>query len=235
MKKINIAIDGFSSCGKSTLARQLAKALNYIYIDTGAMYRAVAWYALKNNYVRPDGYMNKQAIIEMLPLLHISFKYNEHTGKQELYLNGENIEEQIRDMKVSEVVSEVSKIKEVRKKMVDLQRKIAESKGVVMDGRDIGTVVLPDAELKIFMTASPDVRAERRFKELITNGKEVTLEEVKENLMKRDKEDTTRKEAPLKQAEDAIVLDNTDLTPEEQLEYVLRLAQEKISEVNRSN
>ena len=218
MKKITIAIDGHSSCGKSTLAKALATKLGYTYVDTGAMYRAFTLYCMQKGIIND---MNK--IRDALKSMDLSFVYNSTTGFPEILLNGENVEDEIRQMPVSENVSKISGIKEVRKKMVELQQKMGEEKGVVMEGRDIGTVVLPGAELKLFMTADVDVRAKRRFDELIAKGVEVTFEEVKENLEKRDDKDTHRAESPLIQAQDAIVLDSTRMNRQEQLEYALEL------------
>lgn len=222
--KINIAIDGYSSCGKSTLARQLAKKLHYIYVDTGAMYRSVALFALDNGLFESD--FDKEKLINSLDKITIRFERNEN-GLQTI-LNGENVEESIRSMRVSDRVSEVAAIPEVRKKLVSQQQEMGKEKGVVMDGRDIGTVVFPDAELKIFMTASPSVRAQRRYDELKAKGKEAGMEEVKKNLEHRDYIDTHRSSDPLRQADDALVLDNTDLTPDEQLQKALDWANEKI-------
>ncbi|KAB1066038.1 (d)CMP kinase [Salibacter halophilus] len=224
--KINIAIDGYSSCGKSTLAKQLAKKLHYIYVDTGAMYRSVALFALDNGFFESD--FDKEKLINSLNQITIRFERNEN-GLQTI-LNGENVEESIRSMRVSERVSEVAAIPEVRKKLVSQQQEMGKEKGVVMDGRDIGTVVFPDAELKIFMTASPSVRAQRRYDELKANGKEASMEEVKKNLEHRDYIDTHRSSDPLKQADDALVLDNTDLTPDEQLQKALDWSRERMGE-----
>ena len=214
--KINIALDGYSSCGKSTLAKKLASYLNYIYVDSGAMYRAVALYAIRKGVVN-----DPEAIINALPKIEISFQYNPSIQKSETYLNGEKVEDEIRDIAVSSVVSQVSQIQAVRKKLVEIQQKISATKGVVMDGRDIGSVVLPDAELKIFMTASHQVRAQRRYEELKAKGKSVTLQEIEENLQLRDREDQNRTESPLIQVDDAKVLDNSNLTKEEQFQLVL--------------
>ncbi len=222
MNKINIAIDGYSSCGKSTIAKALASELGYTYIDTGAMYRSVALFALRNGLIQ-NGKINTEAIIMALPDIKVTFKYNNETKISDTYLNGENVEKAIRQMEVSEVVSKISAIKEVREKMVALQKEMGKSKGVVMDGRDIGTNVFPDAELKIFMTADMDVRVARRYYELTSKGEHVTEEEVKENLSKRDYDDINRKENPLRKADDAIVLDNSELTKQQQLDFVTRL------------
>lgn len=216
MKKITIAIDGFSSCGKSTLAKALAKQLAYIYVDSGAMYRGVALYALRKEWVNNEGAQVEQ-ILNHLTDIDISFELNPSTNLPELLLNGENVESKIRTLDVSNVVSFVAPIKEVRHYLVELQRKLGEKGGVVMDGRDIGSVVFPNAELKLFITASPEIRAERRFKELKAKGDDVTLEQVMENLTLRDHLDSTREESPLIQTKDAVVIDNSNLTPEEQL------------------
>lgn len=220
MAKITIAIDGYSSCGKSTLAKQLASKLNYSYVDSGAMYRAITLYAIENGLATKER-VDKERLISQLDNIEIELKYNSETQSVTTFLNGKNVEEEIRSMLVSEVVSFVSIIKEVRHKLQQMQQELGKRGGVVMDGRDIGTAVFPNAELKIFMTASPDVRAQRRFDELRANGKHASLEEVKQNLLSRDKEDTSRIENPLVQAEDAVVLDNSELTAVQQLELVL--------------
>ncbi len=224
MQKITIAIDGYSSCGKSTLAKALAQRLNYSYIDTGAMYRAVTRYAIQHQLMDPLTHLiNYESLLQALEHIEVNFQFNTHSHVSETYLNGVNVERDIRTMQISENVSKISSIKEVREKMVALQRKMGRSKGVVMDGRDIGTHVFPHAELKLFMTADTTVRAMRRLNELSSKGQYYTIEEVKHNLLSRDYEDSHRKENPLIQAKDAIVLDNTDLSREEQLEFVLRL------------
>ncbi len=222
--RINIAIDGYSSCGKSTLARELAKELDYVFIDTGAMYRAITLYALQHNLTKPE--LNSKKLIECLPEIEVSFEYNKTRGASDVLLNGKNVEKEIRQMEVSNNVSPVAAVKEVRKKLVELQQKMGEQKGVVMDGRDIGTVVFPDAELKIFMTASDEIRAQRRFNELKEKGNNITLVEVQKNLKERDHIDTTRVEDPLRQAEDARVIDNSDLTRENQFELALSWVEE---------
>ena len=227
MKKINIAIDGYSSCGKSTLAKQLAKKLGYVYIDTGAMYRAIALFCMENNLVK-NMTIQREQLENQLPNIDIDFKFNMASGKSETYLNNQNTEHKIRTLEVSNLVSKVASIKAVRKKLVALQQRIGKAKGVVMDGRDIGTVVLPEAELKLFMTADVDIRAQRRLKELQEKGDNVSLAEVKENIAQRDYDDTHREEDPLIQAKDAIVLDNSNLTPIEQLEYVVKLVKAKL-------
>ncbi|MFM7728641.1 MAG: (d)CMP kinase, partial [Flavobacteriales bacterium] len=219
--KINIAIDGYSSCGKSTLAKAIAKELNYIYIDSGAMYRAMTLYALQHGFVTPEGKVNEAEFVSALDTVMINFKYNTDTLKYETYLNGQNVDREIRTLQVSNNVSPVSTIKEVRQKLVRLQKRMAEAKGVVMDGRDIGTVVLPDAELKLFMTADPAIRAKRRFEELKTMGVDASIEDVLKNISQRDAIDTTRAHDPLVQAPDAIVVDNSHLTVEEQYQFVM--------------
>lgn len=225
MQPIVIAIDGYSSCGKSTLAKQLANHLNFAYIDTGAMYRAVTLYAIENGLIK-DNYILRDELINMLPKINIAFKYSAHNNRSETYLNGKNVEHEIRGMEVSRFVSFISLIKEVRRKLVDLQREMGKQRGVVMDGRDVGTAVFPDAELKIFMTADKDVRVKRRYDELRAKGVNISMEEVSENLALRDYEDTHREENPLRQAADARVVDNTDLSPQEQFDLVLDWVQE---------
>ena len=224
-----MAIDGYSSCGKSTLAKQLAKAFKYIYIDTGAMYRAVTLYAMRNGFIE-SGQLNKDLLINALDEINISFTYNRNLGKSETFLNGENVEADIRTLEVAGLVSHVAAIKEVRKKLVKLQQQLGKARGVVMDGRDIGTVVLPDAELKIFMTANNEIRAQRRFLELTGRGDDITLAQVKENLAARDLIDTTRKEDPLRRAEDAIILNNGHLTIHEQFDIASGWIEERIKD-----
>jgi len=224
MQKIIITIDGFSSCGKSTLAKQLAKELNYVFIDSGAMYRAITLYFLRNHI---DWY-NKEAVERALEEIDLDFQYNEQTCESHMYLNEENVEQLIRDMLVSENVSEVSTIKEVRAFAVAQQQKLGKRKGIVMDGRDIGTTVFPEAELKIFVTADPAVRVERRFKEMYEKNPNITIEEVKTNLEMRDYIDSNREFSPLRKAEDAIILDNSTLTRDEQLRKALTWSKEKI-------
>jgi len=226
MDKITIAIDGYSSCGKSTLAKELASKLNYTYVDSGAMYRAIALFAIENGFASKD-FVKKEELISKLDNVDVDLKYDPNSGGVTTFLNGKDVEEEIRTMRVSEVVSFVSVIKEVRAKLRALQQQLGERGAVVMDGRDIGTAVFPNAELKIFMTASPDIRAQRRFDELKANGKDVSLEEVRANLVSRDKEDTSRKEDPLIQADDALVLDNSNLTPTAQLELALSWVEQK--------
>lgn len=229
-QRLNIAIDGYSSCGKSTLAKTLAKELNYVYIDSGAMYRAMTLYALQTGLIK-DGEIDAEGLVNSLDNIYITFKYNPESGISEAYLNTTNVEKEIRSIQVSSYVSQISDIKEVRSKLVKLQQRMAESHGVVMDGRDIGTVVLKDAALKLFLIADPKVRAQRRYDELMSKGVSITLEEVMQNVEMRDRIDTTRKNDPLRQAEDALVLDNTHLTVDEQFEFALghanRLLHEK--------
>lgn len=222
---ITISIDGRSSCGKSTLAKQLAKELNYVYIDSGAMYRAITLYFLRN---RID-WTKKKVVEEALKNINLEFRYNDKSRQSEMYLNEENVEYVIRDMVVAEKVSEIAAIKEVRAYAVAQQRKMGEMKGIVMDGRDIGTVVFPDAELKIFMTADSAVRVERRFKELYDKNPNITIEEVKANLEMRDFIDSNRSVSPLKKADTAIELNNTNLTMKQQLETALKWAASKIN------
>jgi len=229
MKKITIAIDGYSSCGKSTLAKQLAKELGYGYIDTGAMFRAVALYCLNNGLIETDG-TRVYKIREFLDDIKVGFLYNKKTELNEITLNGKNVEEEIRNLTISRIVTKISGIKEVRQKLLTLQQELGKNKAMVLDGRDIGTMVFPDAELKLFMTADTDVRAKRRFDELKSKGHNVTIEEVKENLELRDHTDTTRDESPLKRADDAIVIDNTNLTKGDQLRMIFALAQQRKSE-----
>lgn len=219
--KINIAIDGYSSCGKSTMAKAIAKELNYIYIDTGAMYRAMALFALQHGYIQSNGKLDSEGLEKALDHVLISFKYNMDLGQNETYLNGVNVEKEIRSLQVSNHVSKISDVKAVRTKLVKLQKRMAENRGVVMDGRDIGTVVIPDAELKFFMTADNKVRAQRRFDELKSMGVDTTLDDVLTNLNSRDEYDSSRTNDPLRRAADAIVIDNTNLTIEEQFQFVM--------------
>jgi CMP/dCMP kinase len=225
--KITIAIDGFSSTGKSTLAKQLAKYLGYIYVDTGAMYRAVAYFAMKKEFITSSTF-DKSALIAALPTIQLSFVFNETSGFAEMYLNNENVETQIRTIEVSNYVSKVAEVSEVRAKLVEQQQEMGKNKGIVMDGRDIGTVVFPDAELKIFMTASAATRAQRRFAELQQKGDEVSYEEVLKNVEERDYIDTHRADSPLLIADDAIEIDNSELNREEQFSIVLDLVNEVI-------
>ena len=221
-KKITIAIDGFSSTGKSTLAKELAKHLGYVYVDTGAMYRAVAYFAMKKGFIRKD-FFDKVSLIKSLPDIKLVFKFNSDLGFAEMYLNGINIEKEIRTIEVSNFVSLVAEISEVRSKLVEQQQEMGKNKGIVMDGRDIGTIVFPDADLKIFMTASPMTRAERRFKELQKKGDNVTFDQVLKNVEERDYIDTHRDDSPLVKANDAIEFDNSNVTKQEQFEKVLQL------------
>ncbi|WP_342644445.1 (d)CMP kinase [Mucilaginibacter sp. CSA2-8R] len=214
-KNIVVAIDGYSSCGKSTLAKALAKELHFIYVDSGAMYRAVTLYFLRNHI----DLTNTEQVTEALKNIHLNFHSRDY--QTHITLNDEEVSDEIRLMPVSENVSPVSAIREVRKEMVAQQQRMGRIKDIVMDGRDIGTTVFPNAQLKLFMTADPKVRAERRFKELQPNNPDITLEDVFENLAHRDYSDTTRKESPLMRAEDAIILDNTNITPEQQLQFAL--------------
>ena len=227
MGKITIAIDGFSSTGKSTVAKQLAKALEYIYVDSGSMYRAVTLFALRNGLLN-EGTPDHSELIARLPEIDLELIYNHDLGYSEIYLNGDNVEKEIRTLSVSEHVSQVSVLREVREKLVGLQREMGKEKGVVMDGRDIGTVVFPDAELKIFITASPDIRAKRRYMELLDRGDQVEFEEVLKNIRERDFIDSHREFSPLKRAEDAIEIDNSDLNLQTQFEQVLTLARDTI-------
>ena len=222
MTKITIAIDGFSSCGKSTLAKELAKELEYIFIDSGAMYRAVALYALNTNCIQ-TGILDQVALIESLKDIELHFELNTNTNSPEILLNGINVEDEIRTPRVAEVVSKVAEIKEVREKLVFEQRKMGINGGLVMDGRDIGSVVFPNAELKLFLTASTQVRVERRYKELSAKGIEVSKHDVKLNLEERDLIDSTREESPLTQTDDSILIDNTKLTRKEQLKKAIHL------------
>jgi len=227
MKKITIAIDGYSSTGKSTIAKELAKRLGYSYVDTGAMYRAVALYAINKNYFDDEDFF-RNLLIADLDKIDVSFVYNEKLGFGEVYLNGENVESEIRDMNVSNKVSIVAQVPEVRQAMVAQQQKMGQDKGVILDGRDIGTVVFPDADVKLFMTASADIRAKRRFDELVAKGEKVTYDEVLKNVEERDYLDTTRTTSPLLKAEDAIEYDNGEKTREQQFEEILNIIQKKM-------
>jgi cytidylate kinase len=221
-KKITIAIDGFSSTGKSTLAKQLAKHLGYVYVDTGAMYRAVTFFAMQNGYINADSF-DKQSLINSLPFIKLQFKFNPDLGFAEMFLNEVNVETEIRTIEVSSFVSKVAEVSEVRAKLVEQQKEMGKDKAIVMDGRDIGTVVFPDAELKIFMTASATTRAQRRFDELQQKGDDVSYEAVLKNVEERDYIDTHRVDSPLVKAEDAIEIDNSYLNREEQFQVVLDL------------
>ena len=219
-QKIVIAIDGHSSCGKSTFAKAIAARLGYIFIDTGAMYRAVTLCALEAGAIS-DGKVDEQRVVGLLPRINISFRFNAERGASDVYVNGECVEPRIRSIEVSSAVSSISSIPAVREKLVAMQQQMGRDRGVVMDGRDIGTVVFPDAELKIFMTAEAEVRARRRYDELTAKGDKVTLEEILENVIARDKADMEREISPLRQAEDAVVLDNSRMTVEEQMEWFM--------------
>ena len=219
-KKIVIALDGFSSCGKSTFAKAIAAKLGYIFIDTGAMYRAVALYALEQGAI-VDGVVDEAQVVELLGEVEISFRFNAERGASDIYVNGVYAEDRIRGIEVSNCVSKVSSIGAVREKLVAMQQQMGRERGVVMDGRDIGTVVFPGAELKIFMTADPKVRAERRYKELTAKGEAVTMEEILENVISRDQADMTRAISPLRRAEDALELDNSYMSVEEQMAWFM--------------
>jgi cytidylate kinase len=229
MKKITIAIDGFSSTGKSTLAKQIAKQLGYIYVDTGAMYRAVTYFAMQHNFVS-ETHLDGEGLIKNLSNVSLQFHFNESLGFAEMFLNNENIEQAIRTIEVSRLVSKIAEISEVRAKLVEQQQQMGQNKGIVMDGRDIGTVVFPNADLKLFMTASTHTKAQRRFDELLEKGQRVTFEEVLQNVQERDYIDTHREDSPLIKADDAIEIDNSDLTKNEQFELVIELVNEKLEE-----
>ncbi|MCM1079272.1 MAG: (d)CMP kinase [Bacteroidales bacterium] len=224
MKKITIAIDGHSSCGKSTMAKQLAKELGYIYVDTGAMYRTVTLHAMRNKLITDDNNVDVDRLRAQMPGIGISFKFNEMTGRPDAYLNGERVEDEIRSIEVSSHVSPIATIPFVRKAMVDIQREMGKEKGIVMDGRDIGTTVFPDAELKIFVTASAEVRAQRRYDELQKKGMPADYDAILKNVQERDYIDSHREVSPLKPAEDAVLLDNSNMTIPEQQEWLLAKA-----------
>lgn len=226
-KKIIIAIDGFSSTGKSTIAKELANTLGYLYVDSGAMYRAVTLFAMQQGYIN-IGFLNEKALIEELINIDLKFKYNEKLKFSEMYLNGINVEKEIRSIEVSKLVSKASEISAVRKKLVEQQQKMGIDRGLVMDGRDIGTVVFPDAELKLFMTASPEKRATRRYKELLDRGHKVTYEEILQNVQQRDLIDSTRDDSPLMKAVDAIEFDNSDMGLKEQFERIHNITMQRI-------
>lgn len=228
-KRLVIAIDGYSSCGKSTFAKMIARELNYIFIDSGAMYRAVTLYCLRKSYVS-DKHLNIKAVIEDLKDINIDFVFNPDRNTHETYLNSENVETEIRNLEVTAHVSRVSQIHEVRSRMVELQRQIGALKGIVMDGRDIGTVVFPNADIKIFMTASADVRARRRYDELKARGLDVGFEEIRRGIIARDISDENRDISPLRKADDAIVLDNTRMSVEAQMEWVRDIINRKLNE-----
>lgn len=227
-KDIIIAIDGHASCGKSTLAKRIAKRLKYSYIDTGAMYRAVTLYALENGFVE-NGELNKQLLAENLDKIDIDFRFDSEENKNLTFLNGKNVENEIRTMRVSEYASPVATVKKVRRKLVALQQKMGDKKRIVMDGRDIGTAVFPDADLKIFLTASAQKRAERRYKELIGKGEDVSFGEILENVQSRDRIDSTREVDPLKQADDAILIDNSNLNIEETMAVVMAIIETRFA------
>ena len=225
MRKINIAIDGWSSCGKSTMARQLARLLNYVFIDSGAMYRAITLFFIRNQVDLAD----VSSVELALQAINLQFQLNSESGNNEICMNGENVEKEIRTMDVAQRVSDVAALKQVREFAVAQQQQIGQGKGVVMDGRDIGTMVFPDAELKIFMTASEDVRVNRRLKELQQKNPEISVDEVTENLRMRDHIDSTRDVSPLRRAEDAIILDNSNLSPDQQLGMALEWAKQRMA------
>ena len=230
MNKITIAIDGFSSTGKSTIAKELAKKLAYSYVDSGAMYRAVTLYAMNNNFIS-ETYFKKELLIKDLHKINLEFRFNKLVGFGEMYLNDKNVEHEIRTLDVSKLVSKVAEISEIRKKLVEQQQLMGKNKGVIMDGRDIGTVVFPMAELKFFMYASAEKRAIRRYKELIKRGDNVSYEEILKNVEYRDHIDSTRDDSPLIKADDAIEIDNSDLTLEEQFDKIYTIVQEKLKTV----
>ena len=227
-RKLIIAIDGYSSCGKSTFAKAIAKELGYIYIDSGAMYRAVTLFCMRREFIG-DGKLDLQGILTELKDIHIEFVYNPDIAEYETFLNSENVENEIRGILVSKHVSRISQIAEVRTRMVELQRQIGIFKGIVMDGRDIGTVVFPDAELKIFMTASVEIRAKRRYDELISKGMTIDLEEIKQNIIARDITDENRDISPLRRADDAVILDNSRMSVVEQMTWVMNIIDKNIN------
>ncbi len=220
MKRITIAIDGYSSCGKSTMAKDLAREIGYVYIDTGAMYRAVTLYALRNGFITTEG-IDEESLQKQMEQIRINFVLDGTTGRPLTHLNGECVEQEIRSMEVASHVSPIATLGFVREAMVEQQRQMGHNKGIILDGRDIGTVVFPDAELKIFVTASPEIRAQRRFDELTEKGVACDMQEILENVLERDRIDTTREISPLRQAEDAIVLDNSHMTIPEQKTWLL--------------
>ena len=228
MKKITIAIDGYSSTGKSTVAKQLAEYLGYIYVDTGAMYRAITFYALQNEFLSKNKF-DKKALLDTLPNIDIAFKKKDIKSKPEIFLNGTNVETEIRTMYVSDFVSSVAAIPEVRRKLVAIQHQMGVEKGIVMDGRDIGTVVFPKAELKIFMNANAEVRANRRYEELLEKGDDVTYAAILKNVQDRDLMDTTREDSPLVKAQDAIEIDNSEINQEDQFHIILQLVKDRIA------
>lgn len=230
MNKITIAIDGYSSTGKSTIAKQLANKLEYVYVDSGAMYRAVTLFAMQKGFIS-DIFFDSKDLIANLSKIELSFRFNAKLGFAEMFLNGINVEKEIRTLEVSKLVSKVAEISEVRKKLVEQQQQIGKNKGVVMDGRDIGTVVFPDAELKFFMNASALKRAQRRYDELIKRGDNVTYEEILKNVEYRDHIDSTRKDSPLLKANDAIEIDNSELSLEEQFDVIYNIVQNKLRNI----
>ncbi len=227
-KRLIIAIDGYSSCGKSTFAKAIAKELNYLYIDSGAMYRSVTLYCIRRDFIS-EGSPNIRSILSELGNIHIDFVYNPDISEYETFLNSENVEKEIRNMKVTSHVSRISQIPEVRARMVQLQRQIGAARGIVMDGRDIGTVVFPDADIKIFMTASVDIRTKRRYDELLRQNIIVDLEEIKNNIIARDIADENRDISPLRRADDAIILDNSKMTVGEQMLWINKIIEKKIN------
>jgi cytidylate kinase len=228
-KKITIAIDGYSSTGKSTIAKELANKLGYVYVDTGAMYRMVSLFAMQNDFINAQVFL-REKLIASLEAIELNFVFSEEAGFAEAYLNGACVEKEIRSLEVSNYVSKVASVPEVRKKLVSIQKQLGENKGVVMDGRDIGTVVFPDAELKLFMTASADKRAQRRFDELISKGEDVRYDAILENVVTRDYEDSNRKDSPLVKASDALEIDNSDLTKEAQFSLIFDLVTKKLEQ-----
>jgi cytidylate kinase len=229
MKKITIAIDGHSSCGKSTMAKDLAREVGYIYVDTGAMYRSVTLYALRHGLFHEDGSVRTAELEQAMPDIRISFQLNPETGRPDTYLNGECVEQEIRSLEVSSHVSPIAAVGFVRRALVAQQQQMGQDKGVVMDGRDIGTVVFPDAELKVFVTASPEVRAQRRFDELQAKGMPADYEDILKNVQERDYIDSHREESPLRQADDALLLDNSNMTIPEQKAWLLERFRERVS------
>lgn len=230
MKKLTIAIDGYSSCGKSTMAKELARRLGYVYVDTGAMYRAVTLFALRHHLMRADGSVDEAELNRLMPQVNIAFRLNPDTGTPETYLNGERVEQEIRGMEVSSHVSVIAALPFVRQALVEAQREMGRNGGVVMDGRDIGTTVFPDAELKVFVTAAPEVRAQRRFDELKAKGMEANYDEILKNVEQRDHIDTHRAVSPLRKADDAVVLDNSRMTRDEQNAFLLSLVNKRMAQ-----
>jgi len=228
-KKLIIAIDGYSSCGKSTFAKIIAKELNYIFIDSGAMYRAITLWCIRNNFIS-DSYIDTESIIYGLKDVNVSFIINPETNTPEIFLNSENVENEIRSLEVTKYVSKISQIHEVRTKLVELQRKIGAGKGIVMDGRDIGAVVFPNANIKIFMTASVDIRAKRRFDEMKAKGVEVDFEDIRNSIIARDIADENRDISPLRKAEDAITLDNSRMSVDAQMSWIKEIIEKKLNE-----